>query len=175
MTRRSGAHRGLAAVRWALGVTAAAVLVAGCAAAPTSAPPGSPSPAAGPVILAGDIAVVRLGQAITAEFGNLPLISQRTGGGANIDHARGLALDVLVLRWDTPAGVARGDAITTWVQDHAAQYRVRYTLWRQQYQAARQRPVPMADRGSPTANNLDHVHITVDAAPVATSHPRTQP
>lgn len=178
MTRRSiGAHQGLAAARWALAVATAAMLMTGCAAPPTSDPSVSASTsrvtATGPVILAGDVTVVRLGQALTAEFGNLPMSSQRPG--ADVDHSRGLALDVVVPGWETEAGVARGDAITAWVQSHAAHYRVRYTLWRQQYQAVGQRPVPMADRGSPTANNRDHVHITIAAPSVATSHSRTQP
>ncbi len=151
-------------VRWAVTLTVGAAVLAGCTATPERSPDAtsaSVAPAStAPAILAGDAAVVRMGQAITARFGELTMSGQRTPDVYG-DHARGLALDVMVPQWNTPAGVDRGDAITAWVQSHAAQYRVSYTLWNQHYQAAGGKPVPMEDRGNPTANNRDHVHITV--------------
>lgn len=157
-------RRGQSAARWGAWAVVAAVsmtVISGCGSAPTSTPPSS-STAHAPVFIVGDVAVVRLGQALTATFGDLPMTGRRTPDAVG-DHARGLALDVMVPQWNTPAGIARGDAITAWVQSHSAQYRVRYTLWRQQYQAVGDQPAPMGDRGNPTANNLDHVHITVNA------------
>jgi len=151
--------------RWALALALGAALTAGCTTADPTAVPTTSTPAAtssaAPVVVAGDAAVIRLSQAITARFGELAMSGQRTPDAYG-DHARGLALDVMVPQWNTPAGLARGDAITAWVQSHTGPFRVSYTLWNRHYQAAGGAPVPMEDRGSPTANNLDHVHITVN-------------
>ncbi|ETD30787.1 hypothetical protein [Williamsia sp. D3] len=140
----------------------AALLVGGCAA--TSSEPAPPTSST--QIINGDPAVVELAQDLTAVFGPLEFSSVRPHDPYP-EHAEGLALDVMVPGWDTPAGRELGDRIAVWVSDHAPDYRVSYTLWRQHYQ-----PFPtnvykaalMEDRGSPTANHLDHLHITVNPA-----------
>ena len=140
----------------------AALLVGGCAA--TSSEPASPTSST--QIVNGDPAVVELAQDLTAVFGPLQFSSMRPNDPSP-EHARGLALDVMVPGWGTPAGQKLGDRIALWVSDHAPDYRVSYTVWRQHYQ-----PFPanvyqaalMEDRGSPTANHLDHLHITVNPA-----------
>jgi hypothetical protein len=56
---------------------------------------------------------------------------------------------------------ATGDAVAQYVLAHAAQFHVQYVIWRQHihvvggpgWQA-------MEDRGSPTANHMDHVHVS---------------
>ena len=140
----------------------AVLLVGGCAA--TSSEPAPPTSST--QIVNGDPAVVELAQDLTAVFGPLEFSSVRPHDPYP-EHAEGLALDVMVPGWDTPAGRELGDRIAVWVSDHAPDYRVSYTLWRQHYQ-----PFPtnvykaalMEDRGSPTANHLDHLHITVNPA-----------
>ncbi|MEU3475868.1 hypothetical protein [Rhodococcus sp. NPDC006774] len=143
---------------------AAGVLLGGCASSePVSEPPVSTS---AEQIIAGDRAVVELAQDLTDRFGPLQFSSVRAGDPLP-EHARGLALDVMVPGWDTPAGQQLGDEIAGWVFERAGDYRVSYTLWRQHYQpfpAGKYQAAMMEDRGSPAANHLDHLHITVDPA-----------
>ena len=143
---------------------AAAVFLGGCTATESvSEPPVSTS---AEQIIAGDRAVVELAQDLTNRFGPLQFSSVRAGDPLP-EHARGLALDVMIPGWDTPAGQQLGDEIAAWIAEHAGDYRVSYTLWRQHYQpfpTSKYQAAMMEDRGSPTANHLDHLHITVDPA-----------
>lgn len=144
----------------------AVLLIGGCTDTPAPPASGSSAPSMTEQIINGDRAVVELAQDLTAVFGPLEFSSVRPHDPYP-EHAEGLALDVMVPGWDTPAGRELGDRIAVWVSDHAPDYRVSYTLWRQHYQ-----PFPadvydaaaMEDRGSPTANHLDHLHITVNPA-----------
>ena len=59
---------------------------------------------------------------------------------------------------------ALGDAIAAYVQAHASELGVSEILWSQQiWSVARSSEGwrPFADRGSPTANHYDHVHVSV--------------
>lgn len=138
----------------------AAVLLGGCA---SSEPPVRSS---AEQIIEGDRAVVELAQDLTAAFGQLQFSSTRPDDPLP-EHAHGLALDVMVPGWDTPAGQQLGDQIAAWVAERAGQYRVSCTLWRQHYQpfpTTKYQSAMMEDRGSPAANHFDHLHITVNPA-----------
>lgn len=143
---------------------AAAVLFGGCTSTDSvSEPPVSTS---AEQIITGDRAVVELAQNLTAAFGPLEFSSLRPNDTIP-EHRQGLALDVMIPGWDTPAGQQRGDRIAAWIAEHAGDYRVSYTLWRQHYQpfpATKYQGAMMEDRGSPTQNHLDHLHITVHPA-----------
>lgn len=81
------------------------------------------------------------------------------------DHPSGRAVDIMMpASGGTPADVALGDDISRYFQEHAADYGIDYMIWRQRIWKAGD-PIDswtgMADRGSPTANHMDHVHITV--------------
>jgi LysM repeat protein len=55
---------------------------------------------------------------------------------------------------------AKGDALTQYVIDNAARFRVRYVIWQQRiYTVSSGSWSAMEDRGSPTANHMDHVHV----------------
>jgi len=81
------------------------------------------------------------------------------------DHPSGRAVDIMM-----PAGggtaedVALGDDIARYFQENAADYGIYYMIWRQRIWKNGD-PIGqwtgMSDRGSPTANHMDHVHITV--------------
>lgn len=77
-------------------------------------------------------------------------------------HPAGLGLDVMIPNYNTPDGIALGDQIVAWLEANQAKLHPKYMIWRQHHispttGASRL----MSDRGSPTANHMDHVHITV--------------
>ena len=57
---------------------------------------------------------------------------------------------------------SQGDSIAAWVQSHVGEFNVKYIIWRQRYWEPGSSWDPMEDRGSPTANHYDHVHVTVN-------------
>jgi hypothetical protein len=55
---------------------------------------------------------------------------------------------------------SKGDALARYVIDKAARFRVEYVIWRQRiYVISSGSWRAMEDRGSPTANHMDHVHV----------------
>ena len=85
------------------------------------------------------------------------------------DHPSGRAVDVMMPDGGrTPQDVALGDAIAQYFMTNADRYGVRYMIWRQRIWWRDRDPVApvdqwrmMGDRGDPTSNHEDHVHITV--------------
>lgn len=75
-------------------------------------------------------------------------------------HPNGLAIDVAIPNWSTPAGRALGDRIVDYVFDNADRFGLEYVIWQQTYRPASGRPHPMADLGNPDANHYTHVHIS---------------
>ena len=85
-------------------------------------------------------------------------------GGVRADsmkwHPNGLAVDVMIPDWDTPAGRALGDRIVDYVFDNADRFGLEYVIWRQTYRPASGTPHMMDNLGSPDANHYTHVHIS---------------
>jgi LysM repeat protein len=55
---------------------------------------------------------------------------------------------------------AKGDAVTRYVIDNATRFGVEYVIWQQRiYLVSSGTWRAMADRGSPTANHMDHPHV----------------
>lgn len=75
-------------------------------------------------------------------------------------HPNGLAIDVMIPNWDTPAGRALGDRIVDYVFANADRFGLEYVIWRQNYRPASGTPHLMEDRGGPDANHYTHVHIS---------------
>ena len=78
-------------------------------------------------------------------------------------HPAGLALDVMVY-----LDRAKGQAIADYTRAHAAELGIKYVIWyRQIWSVARDSEGwrPMADRGSISANHVDHVHISFNPTP----------
>ncbi len=96
---------------------------------------------------------VAICSAVDSTFGP-PVIGGRRN--SNDEHGTGQAIDFMI------ANAAQGDAIAAWVQAHVAQFNVKYLIWQQRYWAPGEGWSAMADRGSPTANHYDHVHVTVN-------------
>ena len=88
-----------------------------------------------------------------------PQITSYGGWAARGEHASGKAIDIMT------SDVALGNAIAAFLQQHASELHLYDILWRQHIWT----PVRasegwrlFADRGSPTANHMDHVHVSVD-------------
>ena len=71
------------------------------------------------------------------------------------EHSTGQAVDFMI------SSRSQGDAVAAWVQSHVGEFNVEYVIWRQRYWTPGSSWDPMEDRGSPTANHMDHVHVTV--------------
>jgi hypothetical protein len=87
-----------------------------------------------------------------------PQITSYLGWDAHGEHSSGKALDIMT------SDVTLGNAIAAFLQQHAAELHIYDILWRQHIWT----PVRasegwrlFADRGSPTANHFDHVHVSV--------------
>jgi hypothetical protein len=72
------------------------------------------------------------------------------------EHSSGQAIDFMI------SSKSQGDGIAAWVQAHVGQFDVKYLIWRQRYWDPQIGWKAMEDRGSPTANHFDHVHVTVN-------------
>lgn len=92
----------------------------------------------------------------------------RSPDGYN-EHSSGRALDVMVPNWQSPEGIALGNQIVDWALATPGVNRV---MWQQSIIRPGGQITPIEDRGSPTANHMDHVHIFTDEMP-AGSVPRS--
>ncbi len=72
------------------------------------------------------------------------------------DHPTGHAIDIMV-----GTNRALGDRIEADILAQAARFNVRYLIWQQTYHNPAGANRLMANRGTPTANHADHIHVTV--------------
>lgn len=97
---------------------------------------------------------IKVHRAVCAQF---PSIIRYGGVAGRGEHATGQALDIMVGN-----GNPIGNEIAAFVMEHRAELGVEYIIWRQRIW----RPATsaswrgMSDRGGPTANHMDHVHVT---------------
>lgn len=111
-------------------------------------------------------------EALATQLG--PMFGIKTIGGYRAQardmqgHPAGLALDFMVPL--NPAGRAQGDALAHYLTVNGDGLGVEYLIWYQrQYRIDRGTWTPMEDRGSPTQNHLDHVHVTLRGDATATN------
>ena len=101
---------------------------------------------------------VAVANVIGPMFGIRSIGGYRAGPDAE-DHELGLGLDFMV-----NADAASGRALAQFVQAHASELGVHYVIW-QQHIWNIDRPAEgwrlMEDRGSPTQNHMDHVHVSL--------------
>ncbi|MDR1077880.1 MAG: hypothetical protein LBL55_04355 [Propionibacteriaceae bacterium] len=98
--------------------------------------------------------------------GSFPGIASIGGyrAGSSGDHGAGLALDVMIPDWGSAGGQALGQAVADWARANARALGIHYVIFRQRIwnlEVDRAGWRPMADRGSATANHMDHVHISL--------------
>ena len=95
----------------------------------------------------------RLCTAVQQRFGLGSIGGYRAGAG---EHGTGQALDLMI------SSRSQGDAVAAFVQANVGTYNVKYLIWRQRYWEPGGSWDLMEDRGSPTQNHMDHVHVTVN-------------
>ena len=96
--------------------------------------------------------VAEVGCTLRAEFGIQTIYGYRAGDPG--DHGKGLALDVMVY-----SDTALGDQVAEYVLANQAEFGVSYVIWQQRINFGDGWQY-MEDRGSPTANHMDHPHIS---------------
>lgn len=95
-----------------------------------------------------------------------------TPNGTFTEHSSGQAIDVMVPNWNTPQGKSYGEQIKAYALANAASLGVDYVLWQQTQWNADGSSSRMSDRGSPTQNHMDHVHVhTVKGSAASSSSP----
>lgn len=98
---------------------------------------------------------IRVYRAVCAKFPAVSSYGGTRGGGG--DHGAGLALDIMV-----GSNSQLGDQIAAYLQENRAELGIEYIIWQQRIW----RPSTsgswrgMSDRGSPTANHMDHPHVS---------------
>ena len=119
------------------------------AAAPAPAPSSKPTATSSPYS-SWDPHVRPVVQEVTQRFG-VSTVHTRPGHSPT----QGRAADFMVY-----SDRAKGDAVAQYVIDNAARFRVEYVIWRQRiYMVSSGTWRAMADRGSATANHMDHPHV----------------
>jgi hypothetical protein len=87
-----------------------------------------------------------------------PALSTYGGYDAHGEHSSGKAIDFMV------ASSSLGQAVADWARAHAAQLHLYDVIWAQHIWTPARASEGwrlMPDRGSPTANHYDHVHVSV--------------
>ena len=148
------------------GDAAPAPVVAPLAAAAAPAPVAAAAPAAAPAATAritnssGDVAsqVQAAANRVVSEVsgaGSITIGGTRASATDPNGHPSGLALDYMVM-----SDAALGDAIAEYHIAHWDELGVEYVIWQQRILTSPDGVwKAMADRGSVTANHMDHVHV----------------
>ena len=103
---------------------------------------------------------------VDRRFGPFPAIGCYRPGSDG-EHPLGRACDFMLSSggvMPTAASIQKGYDIAAWAQANASRLGIMYIIYRQRIWDVRMASsgwVPMADRGSITANHYDHVHISV--------------
>lgn len=90
-----------------------------------------------------------------------------TAFGTFTEHSSGEAIDIMIPGWSTPAGKAYGDQIAQWALANADTLGTEWVIWQQKTYYPDGRVQAMGDRGSPTQNHYDHVHLKTRAKPTS--------
>jgi hypothetical protein len=97
---------------------------------------------------------IKVHRAVCAKF---PSVASYGGVAGRGEHATGHALDIMVGN-----GNPLGNEIAAFLQEHRAELGIEYLIWRQRIWRPATSPDwrGMSNRGSATANHMDHVHVT---------------
>lgn len=106
---------------------------------------------------------IRAGRAISLKFPEVSVIGGYRPVDPYPDHPSGRALDVMV------GNLALGDAIKDYLFANNSVFQMQYALWKQAQWNTAASGSPMADRGNPTQNHMDHVHAYFNDSQYPTS------
>lgn len=98
--------------------------------------------------------VAQVGNHVLTQF-VVDEVGGRAGRANASDHPGGLALDLMV-------SPAVGDELAEYLLAHQAEFGITYVIWEQRINSGSGWSA-MEDRGSATANHLDHVHVSFAA------------
>ncbi|NMO00834.1 hypothetical protein HH308_06355 [Gordonia sp. TBRC 11910] len=98
----------------------------------------------------------RLGRIISQKFSINDIGGYRAPDGYN-EHSTGRALDVMV-----GDDTAKGNEVKDFVLQNAKNIGLKWAIWQQTMWYPDGSSSPMEDRGSPTQNHMDHVHVFLD-------------
>ncbi|MDP7739551.1 hypothetical protein [Mycobacterium paragordonae] len=100
-------------------------------------------------------------RAVSAAFPEI-----RTIGGVRPDslkwHPNGQAIDVMIPDPTSAHGKALGDAVMRFAMAHRGQFNINHVIWQQTIHNPDGSSSLMENRGSPTQNHMDHVHIATN-------------
>lgn len=109
------------------------------------------------------VKTIRMMRAVYKEFPELETI-----GGWREDslkwHPQGLALDFMIPDYKSEQGKKLGDDIAKFLQDHSDEFGIDHIMWQHKMWLGGSSPDDwqmVDERGSDTANHLDHVHVAV--------------
>lgn len=108
---------------------------------------------------------IRAGRAVALQFPQVKTIGGYRPYDPYPDHPSGRALDIM-----TYTDKALGDRILNFLFDHPDFFKMQYAIWQKAMWYKKGAPQPMADRGSPTQNHMDHVHAYFHPSPRATGN-----
>ncbi|WP_020109778.1 transglycosylase family protein [Nocardia sp. 348MFTsu5.1] len=103
---------------------------------------------------------IRLARAVALKFPQVKTIGGWRPVDSYPDHPSGRAADIMIPNFESAEGKTLGDAINKYILDNKDFFQIEYTIWRQHYTPAHGEGNQMEDRGSPTQNHFDHVHVT---------------
>ncbi|MGF0246115.1 transglycosylase family protein [Rhodococcus erythropolis] len=107
---------------------------------------------------------------VNKEYGAHTYYGYRDPDGYN-EHYNGVAVDIMIepvpgnempKSPENPEGLKYGDGIALYLQQNAKQLGIEYLIWKQHIWMSSD-PIEswdaMEDRGGPTANHMDHIHV----------------
>lgn len=103
---------------------------------------------------------IKLARAVHAAFPQVRTIGGWRPFDPFPDHPSGRAVDVMIPNYETSQGQALGTQIKDWLVANRVELNIDYLIWQQTYIPVSGQANRMEDRGSPTQNHFDHVHIT---------------
>lgn len=105
---------------------------------------------------------VRIARAVAQRFPDVQTIGGWRAEDEFPDHPSGRAVDIMIPNYDSDEGRELGNRIKNYLVEHREVFNVEYMIWRQMYIPAEGAPNQMEDRGDPTQNHFDHVHVTTN-------------
>ncbi|MET3945318.1 peptidoglycan DD-metalloendopeptidase family protein [Corynebacterium mucifaciens] len=137
--------------------------------APSNQP--SPIPTSGGDVPPSDVIVsedklqvdsVRVARSVAQKFPEIKAIGgwRPADQDQRQDHPSGRAVDIMIPDYDSESGKQLGDAVRDYLYANRDAFNIDYMIWRQQFIPSEGESYQMDDRGSPTENHYDHVHVT---------------